>query len=257
MANDKDAQTAARDTTGRGRTAADEAVKGSETTTRKAADAARDMMEGGERAGRDTAEIGNEAAKRAGETISQATRRGAETASESGRRAADAVGDTSRRAVEVGSDLTRRGAEAIRDTSREMSDTATRVAGRQAEQVQRLFGWTADGQGEALQQTQRNLEAIVRCGTTLMDGMQSIWREWLSLSRDAMQRQMDGVNTMLRSRTVQDVYVAQSDLIKDEIELVLHRGVKLSQMSAQAADAAARRLTERAEQAADENHRRV
>lgn len=227
MANERDAQTATKDATTRGKAAADESANAAANSTRRAADAAKDIASDAANKGRDAANEGAEATKR---TI-------------------EAGAETTRRVTEAGAEATRRTAETARETATNFTDTAMRAAGMTTEQFQRLFGFGSNGQGEVAQQAQHNVEAMVQCSSVLMDGMQNVWREYLSLTQEAMQRQMNGFSTIMRSRTVPDFYAAQSDLMKDEMELWLSRSVRISELSAQTANDAARRLTGRAEEA--------
>jgi hypothetical protein len=129
-----------------------------------------------------------------------------------------------------------------------MAGTAQKVAGQMGEQLNRMLGLSAEAQEEVAHHAQHNMEMIAQCGNVVMDGVQSMWREWLSFAQEAMQRNVDGVNTMMRSRSVQDFYSAQSDLMKDELQLWLHRSVRISEVSAKVAADAARRINERHDQ---------
>lgn len=251
MANEKDPQVAMREAAARGARSADEHGKPGEASTRKAADAAKDMVEEQGRAAHETVEQGADTARRATDAAADATRRGTEATAEAAKRTAEMAGDTTRRAMDAGAELTRRGTETFRDTSRELTGTALRLAGQQTEQFQRLLGLSANGQGEAVQQAKQNMDAIVQCSSALMDGMQSVWREWLALSQETMQRHVDGMGSVMRSRSLHDFYAAQSGLLKDEMRMVLDRSVKISEMSARAADTAVRQLGERGERQGD------
>lgn len=220
MANERDAQATIKEATGRGKTAADEAANAAATSTRRAADAAKD--------------IAGEAADRGVENTQRTLEAGA---------------DATRRITDAGADMSRRTADTAREAATNLTDSAMRAAGMTSEQLQRLFGFGANGQGEVAQQAQHNVQAMVQCGSVLMDGMQNVWREYLSFTQEAMQRQMNGMSTIMRTRSVPDFYAAQSDLVKDELELWLNRSVRISELSAQTANDAARRLTERAEEA--------
>lgn len=220
MANERDAQAATKEATARGKAAADETANAAANTTRRAADAAKDMA--------------SDAAEKGAENTQRTVQAGAET---------------TRRITDASVEMSRRTAETTREATTNLTDTAMRAAGMTSEQLQRLFGFGANGQGEVAQQAQHNVEAMVQCGSVLMDGMQSVWREYLSFTQEAMQRQMNGLSTIMRTRSVPDFYAAQSDLVKDELELWLNRSVRISELSAQTANDAARRLTERAEEA--------
>lgn len=154
--------------------------------------------------------------------------------------------DTTRRMAETAAEATQRGA----DTASDMMGKATQVAGQTTDQLNRMMGLSAEAQGEVAQQARENMDVMTQCGSVLMDGMQSIMREWMGFAQEAMARNAEGVNAMMRSRSVQDLYAAQSSMVKDEMELLLNRSVKISELSAKTANDAVRRLNARAEGAA-------
>lgn len=244
MANDKDVQTATKDAASRGKSAADEATKATETTTRRAADAAKDIGEEGTKAA-------ESATRRAADTAHEMTEEQSRTAETAARKGAEMTQESTR----AGADMMRRSADTVRDTSREMTGLTLRAAEETAGRVQRLFGLTGNAQEQVANQANKNMEVMAECGSVLMDGMQSIMREWLTLAQDATQRQFDGVNTMMRSRTVQDLFSAQSDLMKDELELFLNRSVRMSELAANSAKDAAKRLNQRADEGAHQLRR--
>lgn len=191
----------------------------------------RDTAQRGKAAGEEALRVGESATRRAADAARSITEEGVETAR-------DAAG--------AGNDMAKRGL----DTLRETIGAATKAAGDGGSQFQRLFGMSADAQGEAAQQARSNMESMMQCGTVLLDGWQSIMREWVGLAQEATARNVDGINALARSRSVPDLYAAQSKLMRDGVELLLSRSVKLSELSAQTADNAVRRLTERTEAAA-------
>jgi hypothetical protein len=71
-------------------------------------------------------------------------------------------------------------------------------------------------------------------------------REWVSYTQTAFQRSIDGINSMMRARSVQDLVTAQSDLLQEEMQLLLNSSGKISEVAAQAANNAAKRINERA-----------
>ena len=203
--------------------------KDTQTATRDAANKARSIAE-------DTARAEEATTRRAADAARSMTEEGA---------------DATRRVADASADMTRRGA----DTARNLMGQATQVAGQTTEQLNRLMGFSAEAQGEVAQQAQQNMDVMVQCGSVLMDGAQSIWREWMNFAQEAMARNVDGINAMMRSRSVQDFYAAQSEMVKDEVEMLLTRSVKVSELSAKTANDAVRRLNARNEGAARQTRR--
>lgn len=178
----------------------------------------------------------------------------ANAATRSAERATEA---TVRRAADATRKITDETAGTIRDTSLELAGAASSTAEQGSDQLKRMFGLSADTQEEVTHQTRQNLDVLVQCGSVLMDGFQQAWREWLGLAQEVAQRHGDGVSAMMRSRSVQDFYGAQSALVKDEVEMLLNRSVKLSELSAKVANDAVRRMNERTQGAARQTRLRA
>ncbi|WP_448205079.1 phasin family protein [Azospirillum sp. sgz302134] len=196
---------------------------------------------------RDTAARGRAAVEEAARAGESATRRAADAA----RSIAEEGAETSRHMAEAGAGAAQRGA----DVARDMMSKASQVGGQTTEQINRMMGLSAEAQGEVAQQARENMDVMVQCGSVLMEGMQTIMREWMNFAQEAVARNVDGINAMMRSRSVQDFYAAQSNMVKDEMEMLLNRSVKVSELSAQTANDAVRRLNARAEGAARQSRR--
>jgi hypothetical protein len=77
--------------------------------------------------------------------------------------------------------------------------------------------------------TQQNLGAMIQTGVKLADGFQTIMREWADYTRAAMQCNIDGMNSIMRARTPQDLMTAQRELINAEVQVMLNSGVRISE----------------------------
>ncbi|HZF45470.1 MAG TPA: phasin family protein, partial [Sphingomonadaceae bacterium] len=194
MATDKDHNTT-RDTADRAKGSVEDMTRAGEATTRRAADAARSI---GEQAG------------------------------EAGRHANEAGVETGRKILGASAEMARRGA----DTTQSVMGTASEVAGRTSEKLQRALGLSKEAQGEVASQTRETMDVMVQCGSVLADGWQNAWREWMGLAQDVATRNAEGMNALLRSRSVPDFYAVQSRMLKDNMQLVLDRSIKISEMSA-------------------------
>jgi len=219
MAMDKDTTTDVRETANLAKGTLDDLTRAGEASTRRAADAARSI--GG-------------------------------AAAETGVNAADVGLDAGQKALYAGADMTRRGAEAAKSTM----GSATDVAGRTTEQFQRVLGLSKEAQGEVASQTRETMDVMVQCSSVLADGLQNAWREWLGLAQEVASRNAEGVNALMRSRSVPDFYAAQGRILKDNMQLVLSRSVKISELSANTANTAIGKLNARLEGAAQQAERR-
>ena len=114
----------------------------------------------------------------------------------------------------------------------------------------------ADEAGEAAQdiysrsarETAQGLEAAMKYGTVLASGMQTFWQEWIGCAQDVMQRNVDGMQNLMRSRSPGDFFAAQSELLRDEVQAMIDTGSRMSEVSARIASDAARAFGEQLEE---------
>lgn len=167
-----------------------------------------------EKARREEAQSGGRRAAAAAHNFAEASRE----AGEAGRRGLEEVGEAGRR-----------GAEQMRGAAEQASQVASELYSRSA------------------RETAQGLEAAVKYGTVLASGMQTIWQEWIGCAQDVMQRNVDGVQNLMRSRSPGDFFAAQSELLRDEVQAMIDTGSRMSEVSARIASDAARAFGEQME----------
>jgi len=148
----------------------------------------------------------------------------------SGRRAAAAAhnfAEASREAGEAGRRAVDKAGEAGRGAAERAGEMASEMYSRSA------------------RETTQGLEAAVKYGTVLASGMQTLWQEMIGCAQDAMQRNVDGLQNMMRSRSPGDFLAAQTDLIREEMQAFIDSGSRISEVSARIASDAARAFGER------------
>jgi hypothetical protein len=182
------------------------------------------------------------------------------TPRKSARDAAGEVARTVHDAAEASQQASRRGEEAVRQTAERASENASRIAGdaadasqqvakQSAEQFDQMVTRQFEASQEATRYVQQNLNVLMQVGGVLAGGFQSILREWADYAQSAARRNVDGVNSLLRARTVQDLASVQSDLLVSELQLLLDRSVRISEVTAGLAKDAAQGISDRARQA--------
>jgi hypothetical protein len=170
--------------------------------------------------------------------------------------------DAGRKSVRDAAEASRQtsGVEAIRRTSERASETASRVANdaadasrqvtqQSADQFGQMFTRQIEASQEVTRHAQQNLDVMMRVGAVLAGGVQSILREWADYAQSAIRRNVDGVNSMMRARTLQDLTSAQSDLLTSELHLLLTSSARISEATAQFAKDVAQGIDERTHQA--------
>ena len=145
------------------------------------------------------------------------------------------AGEAGRRGIEEAGEAGRRGAEQLRGAAEEAGQAASDIYTRSA------------------RETAQGLEAAMKYGTVLASGMQTFWHEWIGCAQDVMQRNVDAVQNVLRSRSPSDFFAAQSDLLRDEMQAMIDSGSRLSEVSARIASDAARAFGEHFEGEAGES----
>jgi hypothetical protein len=162
-----------------------------------------------------------------------------------------------RDAAEAGRETIRSGGEAIGKTTERTGEAISQIAGdasqqmakRAAEQFDQMFTRRIEVSQEVARHAQQNLEVLMQAGGVLAGGFQSILQEWADYAQSAVQRNVDGVNSLMRARTVQDLASAQSDLLASELRLLLDSSVRISEATAHLARDAAQGINDRTRQA--------
>ena len=147
------------------------------------------------------------------------------------------AGEAGRRGIAEAGEAGRRGAEQLRGAAEETGSAVSDLYSRSA------------------RETTQGLEAAMKYGTVLASGMQSLWQEWVGCAQDAMQRNVDGMQNLMRSRSPGDFFAAQGDLLRDEMQAMIDTGSRMSELSARIASDAARAFGDRFEGMAENGQR--
>ena len=123
-------------------------------------------------------------------------------------------------------------------TSREISE-------RTDEQLGQMTELRDKASKELASRTQQNLAVMIQTGTRLADGFQAIMREWADYTRNAMQCNIDGMNSIMRARTPQDLMAGQRELLNAEVRIMLTSGVRISEATIRVAKDAVQSIGER------------
>jgi hypothetical protein len=148
--------------------------------------------------------------------------------------------------AQIGTDIAHSVTEISQQAVQSTLHMTAQVAERSVDQFERALG-LSETDGEALQQSSENLQAIAECSSVLAQGMQDISREWLDWAQKRMQRQLEGMDALLGSRTAQELMAAQSDLMRGNLELLLDSGRRIAERSVQMAEEAAEKVAVEAE----------
>lgn len=125
--------------------------------------------------------------------------------------------------------------------SAEIFQIATTATQRSINQLTGVLGLTGDGAQNAVHRSSRNWDAMMQCGTALVEGGQDISRAWLDCAQGNIRHSMDGFDRLLGCRTLMDFIAVQSDILRQSMEDMVQNRGRLSELSAQVTRTAAER----------------
>ena len=149
------------------------------------------------------------------------------------------VGEQSARA---GADIARRGTETARDTFQAGLNTANETFQRLSDQVTKVLGFNGPQSEELARRSSQNLQAVSQASNVLARGAQEATREVLNLVQDRLQKNVEAVNRLAGTRSVQDFVAVQSDLARDGLSQVIDTNKRIAELSVRVADEAARAI---------------
>jgi hypothetical protein len=162
-----------------------------------------------------------------------------DTVAEMGNRATEFTRDGINKAVDLNEhaaantqQFVQNGVEAASYHARQVTDQFTRTLGISGEDSEQLAA-----------QSKRNMEAVTQCGTVLTQFFQDSSRSWFELSQKQWQRNLDGLNQLTRSKSVQEFAAIQSELLRDSLQHVVQDSRILAEKSLHAVDQASKTFT--------------
>jgi hypothetical protein len=118
--------------------------------------------------------------------------------------------------------------------------TAAEVTQRTTDQVTEVLGDARRRAQDLTERASQSFQTVTRSSTLLAREVQDASSECLDMVQERMRKNVDGVNALVRSRTLPEFLHAQSTLWRDNMELTLTNSRRLAEISARFADNAAR-----------------
>ena len=91
-----------------------------------------------------------------------------------------------------------------------------------------------------MNQSKQNMDAVRRCSSILTQAFQDASRGWFGLNQKQWQRNLDGMNKLARSQSVQEFMAVQSDLVREGMELAVQESRSMGEASLRAIDEASK-----------------
>src|SRR5215204_6117853 len=171
------------------------------------------------------------------------------------RTVADEAGRVGEQTARAGADVFRRGAETARDSLQQGLNTATQTFQRINDQFTQALGFNGPQAEEVARRSSENLQAVSQASTVLARGAQEVSQEVFGLIQDRLQKNIDAVNRLAGTRSVQDFVAVQSDLVRDGLQQVIDTNKRIAEVSLRAADEAARAIQAQADKNAKQVRR--
>ena len=169
--------------------------------------------------------------------------KGAEQATQAARDGLNTVKDMHAQAAETGKKLLQDGIETASKQAREVSDRLTRTLGFSGQDSERLA-----------RQSKQNMEAVTRCGTVLTQALQDASRNWFELAQKQWQRNLDGMNKLTRSTSVQEFATIQSNLVREGLQQLFQDSRAIAETSLRAVEEASKAFPTVPQQSTPQTH---
>jgi hypothetical protein len=153
------------------------------------------------------------------------------------------VTDLHAQATETGKKMLQDGVETAAKHAREATDRITRTLGFSGQDSERLA-----------RQSKQNMEAVTRCGTVLTQAFQDASRNWFELAQKQWQRNLDGMNKLARSKSVQEFTSIQSELVREGLQQIVQDSRGIAETSLRAIEDASKAFPGIAQQTPSHAH---
>ena len=180
------------------------------------------------------------------EPINKAADAGRKAADEAARVTSAAANEAARvgeQTARAGVEVFRRGTETARDTTQASLDAAQQSLQHVTDQFTQMLGFTGPQSEEISRRSSENLQAVIEAGTVLARGAQEVSQQLFDFVQGQLQRNLDAVNRIARSRSVQDGMAVQSELVRDNLQQVIDANRRVAELSVRVSDEAAHTIS--------------
>ena len=194
-------------------------------------------------------------ANRMNEQIENTTKAAADEGARTARTVTDEAARVGEQTARAGADIARRGTEAARNAMESGLNTATQTFERVTDQFTKVLGFSGPQAEELARRSSENIQAVTQASTVLARGAQEVSQEVFGLVQDRLTKNLDAVNRIVGTRSVQDFVAVQSDLARDTLQQVIETNKRIAEVSLRIADEAAGIIQARANQNAQQVRR--
>jgi hypothetical protein len=117
-------------------------------------------------------------------------------------------------------------------------EAATLQANEASVRVTRALGFSGEGSERLVEQSNKNMDIVARCGTALTQALQDTSRSWLELSQKQWHRNLEGMQRLAGSKSVQEFTTTQTELLRESLEHVVQDSQAIAATSLKAMEQA-------------------
>jgi phasin family protein len=179
----------------------------------------------------------------------------ADEAARTARTVTDEAARVGEQTARAGAEISNRGAEAARNAVDAGLNMATQTFERVTDQFTKVLGFSGPQAEELARRSSENIQAVTQASTVLARGAQEVSQEVFGLVQDRLTKNLDAVNRIVGTRSVQDFVAVHSDLARDTLQQVIETNKRIAEVSLRIADEAAGIIQARANQNAQQVRR--
>src|SRR5262249_7949106 len=180
-------------------------------------------------------------------TMNQAAERTTQKMADEARRASKQFAEQSERAAHASVEIMTSQAEALEHIWRSGNDLAARLTARSADQFARAMGISSSETRETAQQVAGNIGAIIQSSSVVAQCAGAISAEWMDFVRQQTEQSLQHMQAIVHSRTPQDLAVAQSKALRDEMDGLIKGARRIAEITLRTADEVSSTVNENAE----------
>ncbi len=174
----------------------------------------------------------------------------AQQAEQATKRVAQTAADVGGRVAAIGVEVVKRGNESAQHVWEASTDMATQLSHQASEQFGRVFGLSGDEAQKGLEDSSRNLSAVLESTKAIASASEEFSRQWLETMRKTFEQTISRSEALVRCRTPHELLGVQADLARENLNTVLHGSRRLAEISARAAQEATNKMSDRLRQVA-------
>jgi phasin family protein len=174
----------------------------------------------------------------------------AQQAEQTTRRVAETAADVSGRVAAIGLEVVKRSNENAQHLWEASTQMATQLSQHATDQFGRVLGVSGDDAQNVLQDSSRNLSALLESTKAMASASEEFSREWMETTRKLFEQTIGRSETLVRCRTPHDLFAKQVELARENLNTVLHGTRRLSEISARTAQEATTKMSDRIRQVA-------